>query len=167
MKKKDNYIFNLFFAEILNRGRYVRFKLHGSSMHPVLQEGDFLTAKPVKPQDVKIGDILAYQDIRTKRIIVHRLVKKIRRSGVLLTMADAAPGGLYDLPLGADTHIIARVVALERGKEKINLSTLPAKFYGLIKTLILLAYHAAVVMYRKLFKRVSKTPRILRDISLS
>lgn len=152
MREKDNLIFNLLFAETLKRDKYLRFKLIGSSMHPALQEGDLLTAKPVKYQDVRVGDILAYQDISSKRVIVHRLVKKIRRSRILLTMADAAFGCSYDLPVRANTHIIAKVVLLERDKEKIDLSTPQAKFYGSIKAAILLAYHAAITVHRKFFR---------------
>ncbi len=122
---KEDGIFSFLFATSLNTGKTTRFLPTGTSMQPTLREGDILTAKPIRYQEAGVGDILAYQNFETKQLIVHRLVKKVKNSGMemMLTMPEIGCTQAYDLPLKPDNCIIAKVIAIERGNKIINLMT--------------------------------------------
>ena len=124
MAKEDD-IFSFLFAASLNTGKTIRFLPTGTSMQPTLREGDILTAKPIRYQEAEVGDILAYQNFETKQLIVHRLVKKVKNSGmeIMLTMPEIGCARAYDFPLKPDNCIIAKVIAIERGNKVINLKT--------------------------------------------
>lgn len=46
----------------------------GKSMYPLIKQGDNISIKFTKPENVKIGDIVAFR--RANITIVHRLIKK-------------------------------------------------------------------------------------------
>lgn len=50
------------------------FILQGDSMQPAYQDGDLIVAEPAR--DVKIGDVIVFQERRRKNIIIHRVIHK-------------------------------------------------------------------------------------------
>ena len=72
-------------------GRVVPFLVVKSgSMYPVLKIGDVIMISDIKPEDLRIGDVIVYYKPGTGQLIVHRIVKKTQ-SGVY-TKGDANPG---------------------------------------------------------------------------
>jgi signal peptidase I len=137
---KEGGIFTFLFATSLSNAKTIRFLLTGTSMQPSLREGDILTAKPITYHEAEVGDILAYQNLETNKIIVHRLVKKIKYPGadMMLTMAETGCVGAYDFPLKPDNCIIAKVIAIERSKRVINLMTRSELLKGKIISYLML-----------------------------
>lgn len=154
--EKVTFYFNLLFAEALKKGKIFRFPVSGSSMYPSLKEGDILKIKPISYQDVRIGDIPAYYNLETKKILVHRLVKKINNSkcNIMLTMAEAGPLPFYDLPINPNNCIIAKVVAIERGKRIINLETRWAQLYSKIRAYLLVNFPLAIIIHRRYLRAI-------------
>jgi len=58
---------------------YWPFFIMSASMEPTIMTGQFVIAMPVKPEDIKIGDIVSYKSCRTtdntiKKTIIHRVI---------------------------------------------------------------------------------------------
>lgn len=131
-------------------------------MQPTLREGDILTAKPIKYHEAQIGDILAYQNLETKRLIVHRLVKKVKNSSgeMMLTMSEIGTQP-YDLPLKPGNCIIARVIAIERRNKIINLTASKEILKGKIITYLMVRLPFIMAIRRKGYMAI-KRPDLIR-----
>lgn len=67
------------FAEIskalLLSGKSVRFNAVGDSMFPFLHDGDLVLIEPVIVENLKIGDVIFYEDINN-HFLLHRVIRK-------------------------------------------------------------------------------------------
>jgi len=150
---KEIEIFNFIFKETLNKNRGIQFPATGSSMYPTLREGDILRVRRIKYHEARIGDILAYERPGSKKILVHRLVKKFEDS--LLTLAESGPPRSYDLPLRPDNPIIGRVVAIERGKREIDLDTIWGRSCSRVRAYLLVKLPFVITTHRRCIKAVN------------
>jgi hypothetical protein len=152
----NNYslIFEFLFITALSKGKDIKFPLSGLSMYPVLKEGDILRVKAISYQEAKIGDILASWSFESKRIIVHRLVKKSKDllGERMFTASEFVPPLSYDLPLNPNNCIIAKVFAIERNKRIINLETKWAKLNNSLRAYLLVNFPLAISLQRKCIK---------------
>ena len=84
-----------------------RLRVKGTSMAPLLQNGDSLIVQPVPLERIKPGDLLTFR--RNDEIVTHRLLA-IRPTELIL-MGD----NLYalDVPVLPE-HILGRVTALQK-----------------------------------------------------
>jgi hypothetical protein len=60
-------------VDLLRRGARVRFQAPGWSMYPTIKNGEVIGVEPVKPSQVKWGDIILYRNGRG--VIAHRVVR--------------------------------------------------------------------------------------------
>lgn len=99
-------------AEILRQGGSFQFRAHGSSMTPLIRDGDLLTISPVDAASLEIGDVALYRTCRD-RIIAHRVVGKTTQDGelVLETQGDARLASDRPVPGG---RVMGRVVRVQR-----------------------------------------------------
>lgn len=109
--------------ELLNEGKKVRFRAKGWSMYPSIRDGELVTVTPVGLGDIKAGDVLAYQNKKTKKIVVHRLIN-IRRpntgpSAILLFAGDSSL--CYDAPVYGSDYLLGKVIAVERNGTRMSL----------------------------------------------
>jgi signal peptidase I len=67
-------------------------RVDGTSMLPTLQGGDLVVVQPVAFNDLKVGDIIVYNDLCSTQgeSVIHRVVK-IESAG-LITQGDNNPG---------------------------------------------------------------------------
>ena len=113
-------------GELLSPGKSVRFRPHGKSMHPTIQEGEVIAVEPVKPSDVKRGDILLY---RCRGVTAHRVVQVNRSNGskdALLFRLRGDASSSCDEPVEAQ-QILGRVVFVERDGRSVALASRGAK----------------------------------------
>lgn len=117
--------------DILKKGMSVRFQAKGWSMHPFVQDRDFITVSPVENSSIKIGDVVFYSTTEDK-IIVHRVIGKYRKDGrvTMLIKGDATSGPSEKVDV---QNILGKVVAIERNGQKKRLDT---KIYQM-KSLVL------------------------------
>lgn len=68
--KSEEYV-----REHLKKKGHILVKLtsQGDCMEPVLKSGDTILIEYVEASDIRIGDILAFSDLRTKKIVIHRV----------------------------------------------------------------------------------------------
>ena len=111
-------------AGVIEGGDALRFRAHGSSMTPAIQDGDLLTVEPLSADRLRIGDIALYRTA-LDTLIAHRVCLRFPRSSHPLRAAgDADPKCLERV---ADTDILGRAIQLERDGKVFRLNTrLPA-----------------------------------------
>ena len=155
---KSENVLPALFSEVFNNKKPIRFVLNGSSMYPVLREGDTLTAKPIDFNEAEIGDILAYQNIFTKKILVHRMVKREKNIGydIILTAAEAGRRLIYDQPLLPGKCLIAKVIGIERGAKRIDLTKSHNILRAKMRAYILIYFHILVRFQRKIYSHIDK-----------
>lgn len=131
-------------GELLGRGRRVRFRVHGKSMHPTINDGEMVTVEPVKPSVVKQGDIILYRN--PKGLIAHRVVAIAGPGGkgptfrppssglsadyLFLLRGDASRS--CDSPVES-SQILGRVVSVERDGRSSELAGRRAKIWHTVR----------------------------------
>ena len=121
-------------ADLLKMGKQVRFRATGTSMHPLVRNGDTLLISPCPPSGIRLGDIVlctgAFQ-----HVVVHRVIRRRfgRQGARFLIQGDQAPR-----PDGwlEQTDIYGRLEEITRDGNRITTSG-RFRFLGL---LIVLAY---------------------------
>jgi signal peptidase I len=111
-------------AGTLRAGNEVRVRVAGSSMVPTLWPGDELTVRAMALAEPSRGDLLLF--VRDGRLCTHRLIDRLDRAGAtqLITRGDAASE--YDPPIAA-SEVLGTVASIERGGQKIPISSSPAR----------------------------------------
>ncbi len=81
-------------GELLGGGNMLRFRAHGRSMHPFIQDGDILTINPATPESLTNGDIAFYRKA-TGQLTAHRILSKKKdvNSIIFLIRGDGHIGG--------------------------------------------------------------------------
>ena len=115
-------------AEILRGGKELRFQARGTSMSPLVRDGDVLLVQPADPNAVRVGDVVLCH-IEEGRVVVHRVIREqVSQEGHWFTVqgdAAAQPDGL--LPGG---QVYGRVTAIKRGAGNIDLERPVMKMLG-------------------------------------
>ncbi len=95
-------------------GRMAVLTVPSPSMTPAIPVGSAIAAAPVRPAQVRVGDVIVFRAPASDHLTVHRVVQIDRRDGVRLfqTRGDAnATRDPWDLRLEGDTvHRVVRVV---------------------------------------------------------
>lgn len=116
-------------ADLLKMGKQVRFRAAGSSMHPLVRDGDTLLVAPCQPSSIRLGDILLCVGAH-QCVVVHRVIRrKGSRSGVqFLLQGDQAPhsDGWIE-----QANVYGRLEEIDRGGKRIA-ATGPFRFLGLL-----------------------------------
>lgn len=99
-------------------------------MHPVIRDGELITAEPAAPEQLKWGEIVLYRV--GEALLAHRVVGLRRGNGYpqFLVRGDAA--GAKDEGVTAG-QILGRVVCTARGHESVRLSTAKARIRWFVR----------------------------------
>lgn len=100
--------------ESLSQGSQPRLRVTSSSMAPTLRVGDHVMIEKVRPDDLRLGDILVIQ--RQEDLLTHRLVAQIQSGWHTKGDQEAIP----DPPCPPEL-ILGRVNSIERGCHRISL----------------------------------------------
>ena len=106
-------------AEILNQGSSFRFQARGTSMTPLIRQGDIITIQPVDLSDLRVGDVILFQTAFDK-LVAHRIIDIGVENGQIQFVArgDAILGS------GEKVHadmVLGQVVRIERGSRVMHL----------------------------------------------
>jgi signal peptidase I len=113
---------------LLKEGKEVWVGTDGRSMYPLIKEGDFVKIKPVKVEELLLGDIVAFHHNGEKEVIIaHRLIKK--NKDVLLTRGDNSFLKYADAPVDQD-DFLGKIVARKRNGQTRALDRGFFKYYG-------------------------------------
>lgn len=94
---------------------WVYIHLRGTSMYPTLLDGDLLRARRVGPACVGSGDVIAYRGQESRRLVVHRVVRLLKRSDGRRTYAvTAGDSSGEDPPVRLEESGVIRVESVLR-----------------------------------------------------
>ena len=111
-------------VRMLEDGHAVRFQAPGSSMHPAIRDGEWVTVEPTRPAFVRRGDVLLYHSVRG--LTAHRVVRVVTEEGTRARFVFRGDNtGALDEPV-AFGHILGRVACVERGGEQIDPNSIGA-----------------------------------------
>ncbi|RLC78281.1 MAG: signal peptidase I [Chloroflexi bacterium] len=128
------------FGELLKEGKGIRFQARGCSMYPSIRDEEFITVVPVELSELKVGDILAFQDKESKKIVVHRLIKIEKDDGVPSLLISAGDNLTSpDPPICPSEYILGKVVRIERDGREINLESRLNCLRAYLKACVLLS----------------------------
>ncbi len=57
------------------KGHSIRFQANGNSMFPFIRGGNTVIIAPYGNKSPRLGDIIAYVDSKTQKLIVHRIIR--------------------------------------------------------------------------------------------
>jgi signal peptidase I len=101
------------FAEILDKGADLRFKVTGRSMHPFLADNDIVTLRKTDADSLKRGDIIFYlSDLDTP--VLHRIIDRSKEANgryCFITKGDRLFQPDRTVP---ETRILGRVCSVEK-----------------------------------------------------
>jgi len=109
--------------DVIKRGKKFRFETKGFSMHPFVRNGDVLTLAPLSGRKIQIGDIVACEEPVSRKLIVHRVVRK-KEKGYLVKGDNSYKA---DGCVQRDS-IYGRVVRVERKGKAVSFSLGPEKY---------------------------------------
>jgi len=109
-------------VQLLGAGSSIRFRARGSSMCPLVRDGDILDVCPIGDGATGVDDIVLYRSSRNG-IIVHRVVgiSGEGEKATLLVRGDSV--GIADPEVDA-CQVLGRVVGIERQGRRIAVTPL-------------------------------------------
>jgi signal peptidase I len=126
---------------LLSEGKTIRIKAHGYSMYPCVKPGSLILIEPLKIKGMPLpGEIIAIK--REAGLIVHRLVKIIKKNGTTYYIARGDSNAYADNPIKID-KIAGRIVRAESTGENpvvadIRINTKPKYFRNRIRVIMIL-----------------------------
>ena len=108
-------------------------KSYGSSMKPLINEGDKLYIQKAKIAELKIGEVIVFYN--EKKLISHRVIKKTNK--FVVTKGD---NNLFIDPPISNKHILGRIMRISGKYGDLDFTTLKARFiqyYFLFRSLII------------------------------
>ncbi|MGE4357158.1 MAG: signal peptidase I [Candidatus Omnitrophota bacterium] len=145
----------------LKEGKAIWAQTQGKSMEPLIKEGDFVKIVPIKTEEIKRGDIVAFlSNGKEKIIIAHRLIKK--KNNKLVTCGDSFI--LANDPPLEEERILGKVVAVRRNKREIKLEKGIWYFYGKFISYLRIYGFPLLALILSLYKIFTQPKIFLRGI---
>ncbi len=94
-------------SAVHEKGADFRFRAPGTSMSPVIRDGDIITLSPPKGIKPLSGDILAFRHPETGNLIIHRVISV--SSGTFLAQGDNSLDPEGPIPTSNILGVVTRV----------------------------------------------------------
>ncbi len=120
-------------AEILRQGKSLRFQAHGSSMAPLLRDGDILLVKPADPSAIRIGDIILCS-MSSSCVVVHRVIQKRSTSKGISFLIQGDQKQESDGWV-QEEKIFGQVVEINRSNQSLEMRNPVMRFLGILAVL--------------------------------
>jgi hypothetical protein len=106
-------------AEFLRAGRTLRFRAVGSSMQPLVRDGDILLVQPLGSRPAQAGDVVLCSPA-PGLVLVHRVVRRLDGPGGrrLTVQGDQLVRPDAEIP---EAQVLGRVGAIERAGARIDM----------------------------------------------
>lgn len=102
----------------LSRQRTIQLRMSGSSMRPLIDDGDVVSVAPIDPTSIHSQDVVLIAT-PSGTALIHRVISLQYRDGSLYALTRGDQSQYPDTPVPI-TRVLGRVVALQRkGKGKI------------------------------------------------
>ncbi len=130
MSAAEGDLFRPLCADLLAAGRTVRFLATGTSMYPAIQDGDWVTVEPLRPEPLKRGDVVLYRGERG--ITAHRVTGSAMDRGALATLFVRADNGGAPAEHVDPGRVLGRVVSVERGARRSDPASMRSRLFSAI-----------------------------------
>jgi len=94
---------------IFERGASIRMTVFGNSMFPFIRNGDLITISPNDEMLPEVGDMVAFEQARNQKLIIHRLIRKEEKKFVM--KGDNCQDEDEAVPI---SHLLGIVTQVER-----------------------------------------------------
>lgn len=109
---------------VLAKGCSFRFRAGGCSMTPLIHDGDIICVSPIVEKKPNVGEVVAYIQPTTERLVVHRLVGT--QGNMWLTLGDNPSDAIVErIPT---VNLIGRVTCIERHGKKVWFGLGPERY---------------------------------------
>jgi signal peptidase I len=119
--------------QLLSKSVPIEIKMSGSTMSPVIEDGDLITIEPIQENALRAGDIILYNSLRDTAVI-HRVVRVEKGDSAdrsIITRGDAASQNDLAVPFH---RVLGRVKLIERAGEQISVARSGNKLRAVIKS---------------------------------
>jgi len=110
-------------------GKFMMCGFKGRCMEPLLQDGDILIVKRVKPEDIKLGELVCVE--RKGQYVCHRLIFR-RRKCRELRLYEKPDNFTYRCHYIKPGSVIGKAIKALRGNEEVSLKQGLLVRYGFI-----------------------------------
>jgi len=112
-------------VRMLEDGQAVRFRAPGSSMHPTIRDGEWMTVEPTQVVSVRRGDVLLYRSVRG--LTAHRVVRVVTEASnpARFVLRGDNAGTLEEIV--DSRQMLGRVARVERGRRPFDPASLRAR----------------------------------------
>ncbi len=133
----------------LAEGGPFRFLAKGFSMDPFIRDDDMITVWPLVDPSPGLGDVVAFIQAKTERLLVHRVIRVKGNSFVIKGDNSAGVDGLIPR-----ANIIGRVKRVERNNKRVFLGFGPER--------VLIAFLSGLGLMVPLARLASKLRHLFR-----
>jgi len=119
--------------QLLSKNVPIEIKMSGSTMSPVIEDGDLITVEPIQETALRPGDIILYNSLRDTAVI-HRVVRVEKGESAdrsIITRGDAANQNDLAVPVH---RVLGRVKLIERAGEQISVTRSTNKIRATFKS---------------------------------
>ncbi len=135
------------YKDILIKG-YLRLPTYGKSMYPFIRDKDRVVIASVKPDNIKIGDIIAYNDRKYKCFFVHQVIMKKFKRNEMFLITKGISSVSFTRPV-QEENLLGKIILIEKNNKTINLES---KFWYVICYIIAMYSLSTGFIFKKLFK---------------
>jgi len=159
----DSNEFGIISSELLRAGKTIRFTAKGTSMHPLVRDGDVVLVAPLKQGKNHKGDVVLVT-IGNGRAVLHRLVnvRKSRGDEEFLIQGDHSS---HSDGYISKANILGLMIAVERGELRISANHLVYRNLGRLASLYLRIDPKNSRLYVRLFKILKRLPWLKQYLS--
>ncbi len=109
---------------VVEKGRSFRVQALGFSMHPFIRNKNYITISPLSPDRPKLGDIVAFIQEGTGKLVIHRVVRSKKNQYLIKGDNTSAPDGL--VPKG---NILGYVTKIDKDGKTLRFGSGPEKVF--------------------------------------
>jgi hypothetical protein len=115
------------FFELLERRESLCLKVQGGSMGYIIKDGDLITIKRIKNEELKPGDIILYN--QENNFVCHRIISRHQSDGELFYITKGDVLLQADNPQPA-SQVIGKVFCIQRGGRSFSIEGKLARWIG-------------------------------------
>lgn len=152
----DSEEFGIIGSELLRAGKTIRFTAKGTSMHPLIRDGDVVLVAPLKQKKINKGDVVLFT-VGNGRALLHRIVN-IRKSRGDVEFLIQGDHSIHSDGNISKSNILGLMVAVERGELQISANRFVYRILGRLASIYLRVNPKNSKLYVILFKIFKQLP---------
>lgn len=121
-------------AELLGGGSALRFTARGSSMHPIVRDGDTLLIRPRQPESIGTGDVVLCET-DAGQLLVHRVIRRRAEGDGIRFLVQGDQAARPDGWIPA-VRVHGRLEEIERDGRRLDLTATTSRLLGLLLVLV-------------------------------